>query len=114
MKASQLIIKIRKNGGFIWLDELGRLNAEGVPEVQMKELSDAYNLVVALLREGIVSKRWENSGRDPSWWRHPEEAWSYPEQRLKPIAKQDVSPIGATRENCRRNISSAEHAKTTA
>jgi len=80
--ASQFVARIRKNGGRVWLDQLGRLNAEGVSENQMKELSDSHDLFVAVLREEIAGKRWERSGKDPKWWRYPEEAWSYPEQEL--------------------------------
>jgi hypothetical protein len=83
---SKFVTLIRKNGGQIWLDQLGRLNAEGVSESQMMELGNSHDLVVALLREEIASKRWERSGRDPNWWRHPEETWTYPEQWLKPLA----------------------------
>jgi hypothetical protein len=85
MSASKLVATIRKACGRVWLDQLGRLNAEGVSQTQMTELSDSHDLVVALLREEIAGKRWENSGKDPGWWRHPEEAWTYPEQRLKPF-----------------------------
>jgi len=86
MNASQLIAGVRKSGR-VWLDELGRLNAEGASETQMAELADSHDLVVGLLREEIASARWGNSGKNPKWWCVPEQAWTYPEQTLKPISE---------------------------
>jgi hypothetical protein len=83
MTASQLIARVRKNGARVWLDQLGRLNAEGMSEGQMKELGDSYDLVVALLQEEIVGKRWEASGKDVRWWKFPEHRWRWPSQELR-------------------------------
>jgi hypothetical protein len=84
MTTSKLVLKIRGNGGQIWLDALG-LHAEGVSESQVKELGDSHGLVVALLREEIAATRWERSGKDLRWWLRPEQAWNQPDQTPTPI-----------------------------
>jgi len=84
MTASRLLAGIRKNGGRVWVDQQGRLHADGVSETQIKELGDSHDLVVALLREEIATRRWENSGKDPRWWRYPEWRWNWQEQTLRP------------------------------
>jgi hypothetical protein len=82
MTICQLVTRIRKAGGRVWLDPLGRLNAEWVSKTEMSELADSHDLVVALLREEIASKRWGRS-RNPKWARVPEQTWNDPEQTLK-------------------------------
>jgi hypothetical protein len=85
--ATDLISRIKKEGGKIWLDEYGHLRARRVSNLRLKQLTESPSLVTALLREEIASKRWEQSGKDPNWWRHPEELWSYSEQSLKPVSE---------------------------
>src|SRR5437870_1424001 len=82
MTASQLVARIRREGGHVWLSRRGQLRADGVTDTHLAELRASRYLVTALLRDEIGSLRWEHSGKDPSWWRYPEEAWSYPDQRL--------------------------------
>jgi len=84
MTASQLLARIRRDGGRVWLDRQGRLRATGITDAQLAELRASRYLVTALLREEIASLRWEHSGKDPSWWRFPEYRWTWPDQRLLP------------------------------
>jgi hypothetical protein len=85
MSAADLIARIRREGGRVWLDRQGRLRAKGVSDARLKQLRESPYLVIALLREEASSLRREHSGDDPQWWRQPEEAWTYPEQWLKPF-----------------------------
>jgi hypothetical protein len=85
MSVTQLVVHIRKRGGQVWLDELGQLNADGPSHGEMAELAESYDSVVGLLREEIASKRWDSCGKDPRWWRVPEQTWTYPDQTLKPL-----------------------------
>jgi len=91
MTVSELVARIRRHGGRVWLDRQGRLRAIGVTDARVAALRESRYLVVALLREEIASLRWEHSGKDPDWWRYPEEAWSYPEQRLVAARRPAIS-----------------------
>ena len=90
MTASQLVARIRREGGHVWLSRRGQLRADGVTDTHLAELRASRYLVTALLRDEIGSLRWEHSGKDPSWWRYPEEAWSYPDQRLMDTSRCQV------------------------
>lgn len=107
MTVSQFVGRIRKKGGHIWLDELGRLNAEGISESQVEELRECYDLVVAVLREEVVGKRWEASGKDPNWWNYPEYRWIWPDQKLRPVDQWVFQEWLRTRCSATRRYSSA-------
>jgi hypothetical protein len=102
-----LISRIRKDGGRIWLDRQGCLRAKGVSEERLRRLRESPYLITAVLREEIASKRWEQSGKDPNWWRHPEELWSYSEQSLKPVS--EIVRIWVGEQCAVRNVSSDAH-----
>lgn len=70
MKPSELIARVKKDGGRVWLDTRGRLHAQGVPDDMIQRLRESRYLVTAILREEIATHRWEASGHDPKWWRY--------------------------------------------
>lgn len=107
MTVPQFVGRSRKKGGRIWLDELGRLNAEGISESQVEELRECYDLVVAGLREEVVGKRWEASGKDPHWWKYPEYRWIWPDQKLRPVDQWVFHEWLRTRCSVTRRFSSA-------
>jgi len=84
LMGSQVIAMIRKAGGYVWLDQDGRVLTKGVSGELLKRLQETMYLVRAILRDQVASLPWENSGKDPSWWRYPEYRWSWPDQKLLP------------------------------
>src|SRR4051794_4127793 len=101
MTASRLLAKIERDGGRVWLDRHGRLRASRITDQQLVELRASRYAVTALLRDRIASLRWEHTGKDPNWWRYPEQAWSYPDQKLLEFARSSGNPFSfKTAQDC--------------
>jgi hypothetical protein len=67
MTAHQILERIRKAGGEVRLGPEGRLQCRRVPPRLEQLLSRNYYRVQTWLAEGLASRAWEASGKDPGW-----------------------------------------------